>query len=114
MVTIPLSDLTHATENEFVFLAELGLPIVERREFAPESYRGGFELTFGGASGKRVTILYSDYEFDVRADGNEIFGASKHDSFAGNMFSREHLIPALPKLRAAIESPLRSFAAAAT
>jgi hypothetical protein len=114
MVAIPVSDLTRATENEFAFLAELGLPIVERREFALESYRGGFELTFGGASGKRVTILYSDYEFDVRADGNEIFGASKHDSFAGNMFSREHLIPALPKLRAATEPALRSFAAAAT
>ena len=35
-----MSDLTSATENEFAFLAELGLPIVERREFAPESYRG--------------------------------------------------------------------------
>lgn len=112
MAAFPVSDLARATENEFAFLAELGLPIVERCEFAPESYRGGFELTFGGASGKRVTILYSDYEFDVRADGNEIFGASKHDSFAGNMFSREHLIPALPKLRAAVEPALRSFAAA--
>jgi len=95
-------------------LRRLGLPIVERREFASGSYRGGFELIFGGASGKRVTILYSDCEFDVRADGNEIFGASKHDFFEGNMFSREHLIPALPKLRDAVEPALRSFAAAAT
>lgn len=112
MGTISVSDLRLATQNEFAFLADLGLPLVKHREFAPESYRGGFELIFGGA-GKQVTVLYSDCEFDVRADDEELFGATKHGSFAGNMFSHEHLHPALPKLRTAVESALRSFAAAA-
>jgi hypothetical protein len=109
-----VTDLALATEIEFAFLAGLGFALVERREFAPESYRGGFEFTFRGSPGLRVTVLYSDCEFEVHANGNEIFGASKHDSFAGNMFSHEHLLPALPKLRAAVEPALRSFAAAAT
>ncbi|HKO44931.1 MAG TPA: type II toxin-antitoxin system HicA family toxin [Pyrinomonadaceae bacterium] len=38
----------------------------------------------------------------------------KHECFAGNMFSHENLVPALPKLRTAVESALRSFAARVT
>ena len=114
MASIPVNDLALAAENEFAFLESLGFPLTEWSEIAPESFNGGFKLVFRNASGTKVTILYTDYEFQVRAGSKEIFGASKHDSFAGNMFSREHLLPALPKLRAAVEPALRSFAAAAT
>jgi hypothetical protein len=73
--------------------------LTEWSEISPESFKGGFKLIFRNSSGTKVTILYTDYEFQVRAGSKEIFGATKHESFAGNMFSREHLIPALPKLR---------------
>src|SRR5687768_9304439 len=98
-----VSNLALATEMEFAFLAGLGFELEERREFASESYRGGFEFTFRGSSGEQVTVLYSDCEFEVHANGDEVFGALQHDSFAGNMFSREHLIGALPKIRQSIE-----------
>jgi hypothetical protein len=114
MATITVNDLALAAENEFAFLESLGFPLTEWSEISPESFKGGFKLIFRNSSGTKVTILYTDYEFQVRAGSTEIFGATKHESFAGNMFSREHLIPALPKLRAAVEPALRSFAAAAT
>ena len=114
MATISVNNLALAAENEFAFLESLGFPLTERSEIFPESFKGGFELIFRNASGTQVTILYTDYEFQMCAGSKEIFGASKHDSFAGNMFSREHLIPALPKIRAAVEPALRSFAAGAT
>jgi len=88
--------------------------LAEWSEIFPESFKGGFKLIFRNSSGTKITLVYTDYEFQVHAGAKEIFGASKHDSFAGNMFSREHLIPALPKLRAAVEPALRSFAATAT
>jgi hypothetical protein len=114
MATISVNDLALATENEFVFLESLGFPLTEWSEIFPESFKGGFKLIFRNAAGTKVTVHYTDYEFWVRAGSKEIFGASKHDSFAGNMFSREHLIPALPKIRAAVEPALRSFASRAT
>ncbi len=114
MVSISVGDLARAAEKEFAFLEGLGFPLVEWSEIFPESFKGGFKLTFQGSSGAKVKILYTDYEFRVRAGSKELFGASKHESFAGNMFSREHLIEALPKLRQAVESSLRSFAANAT
>jgi len=114
MGTIPVNDVALASENEFAFLESVGFPLTEWHEIFPDSFKGGFKLIFRSASGMKVTIHYSDYEFWVRAGSKEVFGATKHDSFAGNMFSREHLIPALPKIRAAVEPALLSFAACAT
>jgi hypothetical protein len=114
MSTVTVSDLALAAENEFAFLRSLGFELVKRWEFAPESYRGGFEFVFQNSSGQRVILLYGDCEFEVHTNGDEIFGASNHDPFAGNMFSHQHLLPVLPKLRAAIEPALRSFASLAT
>ena len=114
MGTISVNDLALATENEFAFLESLGFPLAEWSEIAPESFKGGFKLIFRNPSGAKVTVVYTDYEFQVHAGSKEIFGASKHESFAGNMFSREHLIPALPKIRKAVEPALRSFATGTT
>jgi hypothetical protein len=61
-----------------------------------------------------VVIDYTDYEFEVHADEKEIFGPNERAPFAGNMFSREHLIDALPRIRQSIEASLRSFASSAT
>ena len=114
MTTISVNDLALAAENEFAFLESIGFALTEWSEIFPESFKGGFKLIFRNASGTKVTIHYTDYEFWVRTGSKEIFGGTKHESFAGNMFSREHLIPALPKIRAVVEPALRSFAARAT
>ena len=114
MATISVNDLALAAENEFAFLESLGFPLTEWSEISPESFKGGFKLIFRNLSGTNVAVVYSDYEFQIHAGSKEIFGPTKHDSFAGNMFSREHLIPALPKIREAVEPALRSFAMGAT
>src|SRR5258706_9512696 len=111
---IKVNDLVRAAENEFGFLEALGLPLVEWSEIFPESFKGGFKLIFRGGSGKEMVIKYTDYEFKVHADQREIFGPVQHEPFAGNMFSREHLIGALPKIRQSIELSLSSFASTAT
>lgn len=110
---INLNDLVLAAENEFAFLEDLGLPLVEWSEILPESLKGGFKLVFRGPAGKEVVILYTEYEFVVRADQREIFGPFQHETFAGNMFSREHLISALPRIRQSIAPSLTSFASSA-
>lgn len=114
MATISLNDLALAIENEFAFLESVGFPLAEWSEIAPESFKGGFKLIFRNALGTKVSILYTDNEFLVRAGSKEIFGASKHYTFAGHMFSREHLVLALPRIREAVEPALRSFALGAT
>ena len=114
MATITVNELALAAKNEFAFLESLGFPLTEWSEISPESFKGGFKLIFRNSSGAKVAILYTEYEFQVHAGSKEIFGATKHESFAGNMFSREHLIPALPKIREAVEPALRSFAGKAT
>ncbi len=111
---VSVSELALAAENEFAFLKVLGFPLAERSEIAPESFKGGFSLMFRHQSGRRVVVTYLDCEIEVRADGEEIFGATRHEPFAGNMFSRQHLLTALPRIRQGVESSLRAFASAAS
>ena len=111
---INVDELALAAEKECAFLEGLGFPLAEWSEIFPESFKGGFKLIFRGSSGTKVVIRYTDCEFSVRAGKKEIFGPNQHEPFAGNMFSREHLIGALPKIRQSIESSLRSFASSAT
>ncbi len=110
MTAITVNDLALAAQNEFAFLESLGFPLAEWSEIFPESFQSGFKLIFRNSSGTKVTIIYTNHEFQVRAGSKEIFGALKHESFVGNTFNREHLIPALPKIREAVEPVLRSFA----
>ncbi len=111
---VNLEELVLTAENEFAFLEGLGFPLAEWSEICPDSFKGGFKLIFRHPSGLEVLIAYLDYEFEVRANGEEIFGTVRHESFAGNMFSREHLIDALPRIRQSVEPSLRSFVGAAT
>jgi|GEM_PF-2100869 len=113
-VMVSVNELALAAENEFAFLEGLGFPLAEWSEIFPESFKGGFKLVFRHQSGREVVIAYTDYEFKVRAESKEIFGAECHEPFAGNMFSREHLIDALPRIRQSVEASLRAFANAAT
>ena len=110
MVTIRIRDLVGAVESEFSFLELIGIPLAESFEIFPESFKGGFELIFRAATGREVRFVYADLELRVCAGNIEVFGAANHEPFAGNMFNREHLIKALPKIRQAVEPTLRSFA----
>ena len=111
---VSVNELALAVENEFAFLEGLGFPLAEWSEIFPESFKGGFKLVFRHQSGKQVVILYTDYEFEVNADGEEIFGPMRHEPFAGNMFSREHLIGALPGIRQSLEPTLLEVVGTAT
>ena len=111
---ISVNDLALACEHEFAFLETLGFPLTEWSELFPESFKGGFTLVFANRSGKRVIISYTDCEFEVRTNGKELFGRTHHEPFSGNMFSREHLTEALPRIRLSVESPLRGMANEAT
>src|SRR5687767_13321035 len=111
---ISVNELAVAADKEFAFLEGLGFPLTEWSEIFPESFKGGFKLIFRGPLGQKVVIRYTDCEFAVRAGKKEIFGPNQHEPFAGNMFSREHLIDALPKIRQSIEPSLSSFASSAT
>ncbi len=111
---IEVNELALAAEKEFAFLEDLAFPLTEWSEIFPESFKGGFKLIFRGPLGHKVVIRYTDCEFAVRAGKKEIFGPTRHEPFAGNIFSREHLIDALPKIRQSIEGSLRSLASSAT
>jgi hypothetical protein len=84
-------------EAAFSFLAERGMHVSDRRLLAPESFRGGFTLTFLGA-GLEYSIEYLEMQFRVSAAKAEVFGPTVHPEFGGNMFSAEHLRQYLPQL----------------
>ena len=89
----------------FAFLTSAGFRIASRKVIAPESFKGGFILSFRSGS-SLLEIQYSDMEFVVTHDGREIFGATSHPGFAGNMFSREHLAEFLPGLAESVRKEL--------
>lgn len=49
---------------------------------------------------RRIEILYSDMQLDIRDGDVELFGNAVHPGFAGNVFSREHLEEYLPRIAA--------------
>ena len=98
-----IEDLVRRTEVLFGSLAGRRFR-VESRELLgrPDQYRAGFALRL--ADGMTICeVVYSDLEVTVRVAGTEVFGASSHPGFAGNMFSPEHLAEHLPKLAMQIE-----------
>ena len=64
----------------------LGDP-TDSRVVAPEDFRAGFVVAYPSD----IRMQYLDCEFNVAKNGTELFGAKNPGSFAGNMFSREHL-----------------------
>jgi len=102
-----IEQLADRAEAAFAFLRERGLLLQERRILFPESFKGGFVLTFAG-SGKEITIEYLDMQFEVRVDGVELFGSNTHREFAGNMFSRAHLLEHLAQLASVLRTQLTS------
>ena len=103
MVTV--EQLADSTENALAFLCEQGLHQSGRRILFPESFKGGFVLTYAG-NGQELTVAYLDQQLEVCAAEAEIFGPKLHPEFAGNMFSREHLLQYLPKLAQVLRAQL--------
>jgi hypothetical protein len=100
-----VEQLVDQTVNAFAFLAPSGFKISSRKIIVPESFKGGFTLSYR-SGGSSLEIQYSDMEFVVTHDGREMFGATNHPGFAGNMFSREHLAEFLPGLAESIRKEL--------
>jgi len=98
-----IEQLAEKTEAEFTFLCSQGLLRQERRILFPDSFKGGFVLTYAG-NGMAVAVEYLDMQFEVRAGEVELFGPNVHPAFSGNMFSREHLLEHLSKLAAVLQA----------
>ena len=71
----------------------LGVPI-DSRVVVPEDFRGGFVVAYPGD----VRVQYLDCEITISKNERELFGVANHGSFAGNMFSREHLPSSLKRI----------------
>ena len=104
-----IEQIADKTEAALAFLSNRGLLFHERRILHPESYKGGFVLTFSG-NGETVTVEYLDMQFEVRIGDAELFGSNLHPEFSGNMFSREHLVEHMPKLAAVLQTQLAKHA----
>ncbi|MFN3652802.1 MAG: hypothetical protein ACK47B_24750 [Armatimonadota bacterium] len=92
-----VDELAAETKRAFGFLAEHGFTLAGERQHWPESFKGGFELTYASAA-SRIRIHYGDMELTVDRDGEELFGPTNRGSFHGNMFSRENLLLALERI----------------
>ena len=104
---IPDETLIAATQQAFGFLPERGYEGMSVRLVSPESFRGGFTVTYT-ASDSRIVVSYLEMELTVSKDEEELFGASRRGSFAGNMFSRENLLKCLDRIAAQVEQALDS------
>jgi hypothetical protein len=92
-----------ASDAQRQFQAALGasFEVTSNELLAPSSFRGGFRLVFVGPS-RKLVVSYTDLEVEVSCNGRELFGPAYHSGFAGNMFSREHLVASLPGIVASV------------
>jgi len=94
---LTVHELALATEDQFSAFAGTDWKLQSRRFFGEESFKGGFVLEYL-ASGRRLSLVYADAQFEARLDGREVFGPIEHHSFSGNMFSRENLAKYLSQI----------------
>ena len=108
VATIPsIAELVAATKREFAGGLGANESSFAVGTFAPESAKGGFVLTVASEDPRlRVRIQYLDMQLEVTISGEQAFGDTVHPGFAGNMFSREHLLEALPRLASVIRQAL--------
>jgi|JI10StandDraft_1071094.scaffolds.fasta_scaffold1029313_1 hypothetical protein len=85
------------TETQFAALAGKAWKLESSRVFAETSFRGGFKLEYSSL-GRRLTLVYSEMQFEAHADGREVFGHIQHPSFSGNQFSFENFAKYLPQI----------------
>ena len=101
----PVHQLALDAEVQFASLAGDAWELQSRRVFGEECSWGGFELEYR-SSGRRLTLVYSDREFEAQVDGRVVFGPSEHPTFSGNMFSRENLAKYLSQILSATVNAL--------
>lgn len=103
-----IDQLVMETRQAFEFLIGKGYgpPVVEL--IWPDSFKGGFVLTYR-AKALVVEVRYLDTEMVVERDGRDLFGMNQPGSFAGNMFSRQNLLRCIAQIAddvaAAVEPP---------
>ena len=98
--------LLQETEKSFEFLRDLGFGQEKRSFVAPESYRGGFQISYS-KGGSTLEIDYLEMQFEVRLQSSEIFGPTVHPGFGGNMFSGPHLTEHLPQIAQGVRNSFK-------
>jgi hypothetical protein len=101
-----LAGLTSDAQQQFQAALGPGFKVTSREVLSPTSFRGGFRLVFVCAS-REVVVFYADLELEVTCNDQELFGPTLHVGFEGNMFSREHLAKALPRIATSSIGQLR-------
>lgn len=86
-----VQELSDRTEGAFGFLSGAGFELRKRKFVSPESFKGGFVLTYAGLGGE-IVVQYLDMQLEISRKGQELFGRRTHPGFSGNTFSRDHLI----------------------
>jgi hypothetical protein len=99
------NELAAQAEQVFGFVSQLGFRQIEREIFWPASFKGGFVIVFESASSS-LSVEYSELALLVKVGNSEVFGPSVHPSFAGNMFSAEHLAEHLPQIAERVREAL--------
>ncbi len=105
-MAITVEQLVAETKRVFSFLSERGFHLSNHELSFPESFKGGFVLTFGNAEEKFV-VQYLEMELEIVRGRIELFGPRNHPEFAGNMFSREHLSENIGRIGQLIARELR-------
>ena len=84
-------ELLKRTERAFDFLRSAGFELKKRESLSPDSFKGGFVLTYSSRENE-IVVQYLDMQLEVSQQGQELFGTTTHPEFSGNMFSRDHLL----------------------
>ena len=94
---LSLHQLALEAETHFAALAGNSWKLESRKVFDETSFRGGFELVYVSL-GRRLTLVYSEMQFEANVDGRDVFSHIQHPSFSGNQFSFENLAKHLPQI----------------
>jgi len=94
---LSLHDLALETETQFSALSRETWRLQSSRVFDEKSFRGGFALEYTSRD-RRLTLVYSEMQFEAQVDGREVFGPTQHPSFSGNQFSFDNFAKYLPQI----------------
>ncbi len=104
-MSITVGELASKTERVFAFLSNVGFQLTNRECLSPDSFKGGFVLTYVAAN-RHVRIQYLDMQLEVSEQNKEVFGPTNHPEFSGNTFSREHLAEHIGHIAKVVERAL--------
>jgi hypothetical protein len=106
---VVFDDLSNDTQKAFAFLHSQGYALVDTKMVWPNSFRGGFILTYSSGDAS-ICVEYLEMEFKVERGGEELFGPGELGPFAGIMFSAENLLKCLDRIAAHVRLRLEQAA----